>query len=100
MMRDAEAADAGQRLRESAGHEVDAVEYALFFRAPEPLVVRRHQRSGPVDRGRRSASADCALTPQGTDVATDRIQSLSDHQAVRRLLNPLQFFARSAGSCV
>src|SRR5438067_2294569 len=82
VVRDAEAADARQRLRKSTDDEIDLVEHACGFGAAQTASAVRAERVRFVDEEEGSH-----LATNGGDlgerrlVAADRVETFDDHEA-------------------
>ena len=98
MIRHADAADAGQRLRERADDEVDLVEDALILGAAEAGGAVGAERVRLVDEQVGAVrAADVDDVAQRRDVAADGIQPFDDDQPVA-LAAPAAARASCAGS--
>src|SRR5262245_16731882 len=102
VIRDADPADAGQRLREGADDEVHLVEHPLILGAAESPRAVGPERVRLVDEEVRTVrAADVDDVAQRRDVAADRIETFDDDQPVPLLRRqPLELLAQAVGRVV
>src|SRR5437867_7939904 len=95
MIRYADAADATQRLRERAHHEVDVLEHALRFGAAQPGRSIRAERVRFVDAEMRAVRpTDVHDRSKRRDVAADRIEPFDDDETIAQTFGqPVELLA-------